>query len=194
MPIRGKSLSEVSRLFVNHLNTFLHSTITQTPLSLELLPDQGVANIRFRSGVQSSTAALRTRYGPMALYIGQLCDSVVGDDRLHTLRTTSYRYALVPTGHGQPLLRWEYVRFPGTTALYCRHHFQGPIRLDIAGPDGTPAMLNDWHLPTGWVLMEEVLRFCIVDLAVTPLSDNWDVVLRESYEHSTMDLFSRGES
>jgi hypothetical protein len=194
MPIRGRSLGEVSRFFVDHLNTLLHATITQTPLSLELRRDRNVANVRFRSGVQSSTAALKTRYGPMGLYIGQLCDSVVGDDRLHTLRTTSYRYALVPTGHGQPLLRWEYVRFPGTTALHCRHHFQGPIRLDIADSDGTPAMLNDWHLPTGWVTVEEVLRFCIVDLAVTPLSDDWDAILQESYVRFKTEFTSLGEA
>jgi hypothetical protein len=138
MPIRGKSLGEVSRLFVDHLYTVLHTTITQTPLSLEVLPDRGVANIRFRSGVQSTTAALKTRYGPMGLYIGQLCDSVVGGDRLHTLRTTRYRYALVPAGHGQPFLRWEHVRFPGTTALYCRHHVHARSDSTLPIPTACP--------------------------------------------------------
>ena len=63
--------------------------ITQNPLSLELGRDIGLANIRFRHGIQSSTALLQTRYGAMGLYIGQLCDSVVGDDGLHSLRTVN---------------------------------------------------------------------------------------------------------
>jgi hypothetical protein len=54
-----------------------------------------------------------------------------------------------------------------------------------------PAMLSDWHFPTGWVTMEEVLRFCIVALAVTPLSEDRDAVLRESYEHFRTELASQ---
>lgn len=185
MPIRGKSLGEASRFFVDHVNTLLHTTITQTPLSLELGRDMGMANIRFRSGVQASTALLQTRYGLYGLtglYIGHLCDSVVGNDGLHSLRTVSYRYALIPDGHREPLMRWEYVRFPDD-ALYCRHHSQGPIQLGIADRGGASAMLNDWHLPTGWVSIEEVVRFCIVDLDVKPISDDWSAILHNSNTH-----------
>jgi hypothetical protein len=41
--------------------------------------------------------------------------------------------------------------------------------------------MNNLHLPTGFVALEEVLRFCIVDLGVNPLSDEWNGVLEESY-------------
>jgi len=41
-------------------------------------------------------------------------------------------------------------------------------------------LLNDLHLPTGWVRLEEVLRFCIVDLGVRPLSPRWHEALVES--------------
>jgi hypothetical protein len=53
------------------------------------------------------------------------------------------------------------------------------VNLPLLGP---AVSLNDLHLPTGYVAFEEVLRFCIVDLGVHPLSDGWDGVLRESYE------------
>jgi hypothetical protein len=33
---------------------------------------------------------------------------------------------------------------------------------------------NDWHLPTGWVPIEEIIRFCIVDLGVPPLDTSVD--------------------
>jgi hypothetical protein len=36
------------------------------------------------------------------------------------------------------------------------------------------------HVPTGWVTIEEVIRFLIQELHVTPLSQNWDAILRES--------------
>lgn len=187
MPIRGRSLGETTRSFVDHLNRVLHTTVSQASLTLE-----GVANVSFRSGARPVTPQLRTRYGPMAFYVGQLCDSVVGQDRLHTLRTVSYRYALTAVGNAEPLLRWEYVKFPAESKLYCRHHFQGPIHLDL-GRSGGQVVLNDWHLPAGWVALEEVIRFCIVDLGVTPLSEEWDAILRESYERFKTEFAPLGE-
>jgi len=53
--------------------------------------------------------------------------------------------------------------------------------------------LNDLHLPTGFVTVEEVLRFCIVDLAVKPLSDEWDATLMDSYEKFKGDFAPRGQ-
>jgi hypothetical protein len=41
--------------------------------------------------------------------------------------------------------------------------------------------LNDVHLPTGYVTFEDVIRFCVVDLEVAPLAQNWHRVLRESH-------------
>ena len=39
----------------------------------------------------------------MGLYVGQLCDAVVDTQNIHTLRTTSDRYALLPEGYTEPL-------------------------------------------------------------------------------------------
>jgi hypothetical protein len=83
----------------------------------------------------------------------------------------------------EPLVRWEYVSGPPAAGeLWCRYHLQGAIVLGISSaPELT---LNTWHLPTGPVAIEEVVRFCIVDLGVTPLSDDWDHRLRESRENA----------
>jgi hypothetical protein len=116
----------------------------------------------------------------MALYVGRLCESVVDSQRAHTLRTTNYRYALLPDGHSEPLMRWEYVRTPADGAEYCRHHFQGPLSLGISDREGVEANLQRWHLPTGWVALEDVIRFCIVDLGVPPLTDEWSQILSDS--------------
>jgi hypothetical protein len=52
--------------------------------------------------------------------------------------------------------------------------------------------LNDLHLPTGWVPVEEVLRFCIVDLGVRPLGRDWNEVLRESEQLSRAEFATAG--
>jgi hypothetical protein len=170
-------------MHVDHITVTLHTTVTQTPLSLEI--EGSIANIRFRSHGSPGIAVLQTVYGPMELYIGQLCESFIGDDRLHTLRIRSYRYAIFRARDTQPLMRWEFVRYPGDDARYCRSHFQGPIRMGIVDRDGREGNLQSWHLPTGWVMIEEVLRFCIVDLGVTPLNDDWHRILTDSYEQSS---------
>jgi hypothetical protein len=90
-----------------------------------------------------------------------------------------YRYALSHPGAREPLVRWEYVRAPPAGNLWCRHHLQGPLALVI---QGHRVRLKDLHLPTGYVPFEDVLRFCIVDLGVRALSEDWDRVLRESYD------------
>lgn len=113
----------------------------------------------------------------MGLYIGQLCDSVeTKDGRQFT--TAKYRYTLTPEGTDEPLLRWEYDRV--TEGAWCRHHLQGTV--PVAFGRGASPVLNELHLPTGYVTIEEILRFCIVDLEVRPLSADWDAILTESYE------------
>jgi hypothetical protein len=193
MPIRGRSLGGASRAFTNHLNRVLAVTVSQRPLAFEIFNDAGGtgANIRYRNGSESNAALIQTTYGPVGLYIGQICDSlVVGNE--HILRTLQYRYMLIPEGHREPLLRWEYIRFPGEEEVYCRHQVQGPISLDLYDDQNNQVKLSDLHLPTGWVPVAEVLRFCLVDLGVKPLSSDWDRVLRESErlsraEFATMD-------
>lgn len=72
----------------------------------------------------------------------------------------------MPAGADDPLFRWEFVRFPSSGSFWCRNHLQGPINIGVGG---RTVNLNDWHLPTGLVPIEEIIRFCIVDLGVPPL-------------------------
>ena len=78
-------------------------------------------------------------------------------------------------------MRWEYVdRKLEPEARYPRHH----LRIhDVALPiDGSSSGidLKKTHLPTGWVTIEELLRFLISELGVTsPCGDRWDQELRD---------------
>jgi len=38
------------------------------------------------------------------------------------------------------------------------------------------------HIPTGWVTIENVIRFLITDLGIPPLIETWEEELRESEE------------
>ena len=104
------------------------------------------------------------------------------------LITVEYKYTLTlgyrdAWATAEPLLRWEYVRQPERGGLWCRHHLQGPVTLTL-GRAGD-VLLNDLHLPTGYVPIEEIIRFCLVDLEVPSLSSSgeWPRTLDESYAY-----------
>lgn len=176
MPIEGRNLQEAARRFCRYLNRLLARIITQTRL-IPITVGQDV-QIAFRQQGQVVEAPLKTAFGRLNLYIGQLCGSTV-TKRKHRLFTASYRYALTPEGVQEPIWRWEYVRkWPDDNEYWCRHHLQGDVLVNI---HGQPLSLNDIHLPTGYTSIEEVIRFCIVDLEVKPLSEAWHEILEQSY-------------
>ncbi|MDQ3549192.1 MAG: hypothetical protein M3439_10295 [Chloroflexota bacterium] len=107
----------------------------------------------------------------MELFIGQTFDTVEGQHERERLRLIEYKYTIAPVGADAPLFRWEFVRSPSSASFWCRHHLQGPIAVDVGGRS---VNLNDWHLPTGWVPIEEIIRFGIVDLGVALLDTSVD--------------------
>lgn len=188
MPITGRTLHEAAQTFCDHLNRVLSTTVTQT--RVVAFGPRGARRIQvtFRQAGQPIKAPLRTRFGQMGLYIGQVCDSVIRGG-LHELRTVKYTYTLTPEGTEEPLLRWEYVKEPGPEDRWCRHHLQGNVSLPIGRET---VSLNDLHLPTGYVTIEDILRFCIVDLGIEPPSINWHEILQESYERFRIEFAPGG--
>lgn len=181
MAIEGATLEEATRAFREHMNGLLARTVTRT--RLVTLPHHGriqaaSVQVAFRQGGRATEARLHTRYGPMHLYLGQRCESAMRGRR-HRLVTAAYRYTLRAEGKHDPLLRWEYERrWPHSGARWCRHHLQGDVPVPLG--DGSVS-LNALHTPTGYVTVEEVLRFCIVDLGVAPLAADWHEQLEASY-------------
>jgi len=189
--IEGATLEEATRDFREHLNSLLARTVTQARLVALAHRSRSRAPLfvalSFRQGGEAIEAPLRTRYGPMHLYLGQRCESVK-HGRRHRLVTAAYRYTLRAEGTPEPLLRWEYERhWPDSDARWCRHHLQGDVSLPLGGRN---VSLSALHTPTGYVTVEEVLRFCIVDLGVEPLAADWHDQLKASYARFKGDFVS----
>ncbi len=192
MPIYGKTLREVVSEFRDHLNSLLAKTITPIPLFPMYVhtevdgEEKEVVKLGFRApGGGAGSAEIQTRYGPVNLYLGQTCDAIeVEGTNLVRLRTVSYAYSIQPIEMEDQLIRWEYVRFPGQHSYWNQHHVQGQISFGITDDRDTryPVNFNDWHLPTGWVSIESVIRFCLHDLeARTQLEqEQWHRELVES--------------
>ncbi len=185
-PIEGKSLEAVSRRFSDQLNRLLAKTISQHRLVALAIPKRGV-NIAFRQSGIVETAKLKTRFGEMELFIGLLCDAAEVERKLRRLFIAEYKYTLTLKGSTEPLWRWEYVRrWPRETDRWCRHHVQGAIPVSIGRQS---ISLNDLHLLTGYVTLEEIIRFCLVDLKVKPLSSDWHEILQKSYQQFKRELY-----
>ncbi len=184
MPIEGATVYEASKAFSDHLNRLLNTTLTHMRLQAVGRDESVRVAISFREQGKPTEAPLNTKYGPMTLFIGQLCEGVTVGNGRQRLTTVTYQYTLTLGERGQqyppePFLRWEYIRTPEKGGLWCRHHLQGTPLIPF-GRSG-PLPLNDFHLPTGYVPIEEIIRFCIVDLEVRALSANWSDILHRSY-------------
>lgn len=186
MPIIGRSLWDAAQQFSDHVNSILFRTLTQSRVQVVGTRRSPLVELAFRHGGAVARALLHTKVGQVWLSFGQTCDATTPRRDVYQLHTVKYKYALTPDGTEEPMLRWEYVRDTGGSA-WCRHHLQGPVLVHVSEHHGH-LNLNDHHLPTGYVPFEEVLRFCIVDLGVQPLTGDWDAVLRESYDRFRAEL------
>jgi hypothetical protein len=188
VPIEGATLTEAVDTFRTHLNGVLSQTLTLQPLTLFKVRTNVGVGFRDPHG-RPTSAVLTTNLGLMHLALSQVCTSSRTPEGQHRLHTIKYRYALTGGDARAPFVRWEYVKRPGA-GRWCRHHVQGPMHLTVGDAPGL--LLDDLHLPTGFVTIEEILRFCIVDLGVEPISRRWHEVLEESYERFKADFAPRG--
>jgi len=178
--LTGKSLGDAAALFTQHLNSVLARTITQAPIVLIAFDDRPHAMLSFRRDGGPVGVQLKSDYGPLELWVGQVCGAEEDSNGKSRLYTSEYKYTITTADNHEPLLRWEYKKTrPTADAMWCRHHLQGRVDLTLSS---STIKLNEWHLPTGYVPLEEVIRFCIVDLGVKPWSSDWDGVLTESYQ------------
>lgn len=174
----GRSLREASGNLADHLNRTLNRTLTHRHLIAVIERELDITTIQFRQAGRAVPVQLNSQYDPIDLEITLRCTPDAIDSQRVMLRATSYRYALQPEGHREPMFRWEFVSEPeGDDAFWARHHLQGPAPINVGSQY---VSLNDLHVPTGSVPIEEVIRLCINDLGVTPLSDDWDAILTES--------------
>lgn len=175
MPITGRTARECFETFGKHMSGLVAATVTTQPLMV--LHEHERTTLSFRAGSRVATP-IDTRHGQLYFYLGQALEAVE-ENRLFRLKTRAYWYRLQhsPEAKSKAVIRWEY---DSTTATHrhARHHAQ----LDATVTLGDSALeFNKAHLPTGWVTIEEVIRFLIVDLGMQPLCGaGWPNVLAES--------------
>jgi hypothetical protein len=166
MPIIERTPDRCFDRFRDHINELIAATLS---------PDRHVHCVRsgdrrtlaFREG-EPTTIPIKTKVGTLHFYLGQSLETVKEGRRQYRLRTCEYWYRLQEKpGLSEPaFLRWEYdASLSPKEPKSCRNHLHVAAPLQIASG---PGKIESLHIPTGWVLIEEVLRFLIVELGVQP--------------------------
>jgi hypothetical protein len=133
------------------------------------------ATIEFRG--DGAARAVEIGKSGFFLFINQSVKVTKEARRRYRLRTLTYSYRIADGPAREDwLFRWEYVNHDTEQgkSLHPRHHCHLPV--------DHRCLTTKTHIPTGWVLLEEVIRFLIHELDVDPLNENWDGILQESEE------------
>lgn len=176
MPIVERTPRDCFNVFVAHMRGLVASTITSR-YPLAELPSGHRMTLSFREE-RPIAVPIDTKYGRLHFYLGQSLEAVE-DPEGYRLRTRQYWYRIQMDAdfRSRAALRWEYDSMTSVDH-HARHHAQlstavqlGEARLD----------LNKAHLPTGWVTIEEIIRFLIVDLEMQPpCGSAWPNIVGES--------------
>ena len=178
VPILGRTPQECFDVFSEHVSQLVAATISDRHPIIPLQTEKQLLSLSFREQTAIAVPIETRDHGRLHFYLGQLLEAVDARDGYRlTTKQYWYRLQLEPELTAKAVLRWEY---DSTTERdrHARHHTQIATSVDLGG---TPLDFNKAHLPTGWVTFEEVIRFLIHDLGITPpCGADWPVKLEES--------------
>jgi hypothetical protein len=171
--LTGRTPDEAFEFFRQHIATLLNRTITDGRVSCRQIRGTNDANLRFAQG--GDPVAVPLFGNRLFLYLAQYLTAEREPDKTWRLRTLQYAYRIQdgPSDRDACFFRFEYVNPRIRQMEQPRHHLHIPATL----PCGN---LEDLHIPTGWVAIEELIRFLITELGVRPRVSDWNAKLIES--------------
>jgi hypothetical protein len=185
VPIEGRTPNACFTRFRDHVAQLVAQTLTQR-IQLRAIEVEGgptLAHLGFRQGGNWVGIPLDTNYERLYFVLYQVVEardtSKTGNAR-YRLHTLEYGYYIQETADQRraALFRWEYASDPPME--HPHQHVQ--IRTTLASSAlQHPINLDKVHVPTGWVTIEQVIRFLIADLGVQPPrgADKWEQILHE---------------
>lgn len=194
MPICGRTPKECFDTFEKHIGPLILGILGRVAyVSFERVKgDEAKRTMRVKGAQGADWVRLDSAsYGEVYLYLAQdLVAKRCGEGKAFQLKTRQYWYWIYerePGPEDEALFRWENAPLAGKK--HCKYHFhvgkifkgdkQEAIDLDR---NGAKTSLTRLHIPTGYVLIEYVLRFLMSDLGVKPAcgEDSWEEVLSDS--------------
>ncbi|PYU23483.1 MAG: hypothetical protein DMG32_16090 [Acidobacteria bacterium] len=184
----GDAPQQIFREFCEHLNRLLHTTITDANLRLLAAEHRHRGFLEFRQGEHGEIRCARVG-GSYYLFLAQTLEAeekMVEGSKKYRLRTLRYAYRVTegPTLDSRWLFRWEYESPKIKPHLYPRHHIHVNTGVNCFS-DRFTLNCSELHVPSGWIAIEEVIRFLIHELRLEPKRPDWDQLLLDSEERFT---------
>ncbi|MDP9471178.1 MAG: hypothetical protein M3Q71_11005 [Chloroflexota bacterium] len=106
----------------------------------------------------------------------------------YKVSTTSYDYSILDEDEHE-LLAWQWDPRGKGTKPFPHLHIGAGVGAVHLGEMVEPLPVDKMHIPTGRVLVEDVIRSIIEEMGVEPLRSDWDTILRDNTE-----AFRRGRT
>lgn len=199
MPIEGRQPKDCFNEFREHMSKLL-AAILGAQHVVRLREEGSPCKAALRLGGDSDVAVkLKAGGGSFYLSLMQSLEARKSNNG-YELKTLKYRYAIYaskPDDLTDAIFRWDYSAQP-LPNRQCRRHFQIGKVFEKNGKPAAVTLpfnqeyldLNKLHTPTGFVLVEYVLRFLVTELQLKPANDEWEERLDES-EARYREEFSR---
>lgn len=181
MSLSARSPREAFHVFQNHANNILNKVLTRYRLEFFVrtaAQDRAILAFFDRRRVM---CAVSLHPSPWYLHLG-LELKAVPEEKGYDLQMLKYAYRIqrTPSLQDEAEVRFEYVsQEVDPEARWCRHHVQFHGDYHDVREGFSP---QKFHIPTGGVTIEDVIRFLVTDLGVPALIETWDEELRKSAE------------
>jgi hypothetical protein len=181
--IRGRTPGECFGQFTDYLNPLLQATLSKKA-QVRVVAVEGKLTALLE--LTEEFIKLGTKFGALYFSLAQSleCDHDPKESagRQFRLSTREYWYRLqrTPDPAGEALIRWEYMS-PRHKKYgdhrWCWRHVQLKAGVDL---DGGRLNFNKVHTPSGYVVIEDVIRFLVHDLNVKSPQADWHERLNAS--------------
>lgn len=204
MAIARRTADDCFDAFLGHVRQLVGDVLTRRYPMLCPRPPKGrrqnVRTLSFANAVHDHAVPLDTRdHGTVYLYLAQELTAKQEGGQDFVLRTQRYWYKLYgksPSLDDDAIVRWEYVRPTSRVhATPCRHHVQFGKMVEPHPLGESKFNFTRFHIPSGWVTIEEVCRFLICEFGIAPpCGDDWPRILADAESRFYSSFTNRGGS
>ena len=203
MAITGRTPDDCFAQFLGHVSKLVANMLTQRYPMQCLRPPKGRRDtnkrtLSFVSDDDNAIPLVTREHGTLYLYLAQELWTEELARNSYKLRTIRYWYKLYaqsPSVDDDAIVRWEYAKVAPVHSTSCRHHVQFGKMVTPLPLGGSVFNFEHFHMPTGWVMLEEICRFLICEFGVEPpCGDEWPRVLSEGEDAFYGGFTNRGGS
>lgn len=181
MPLVARTPRGVFHIVQDHLNRTLNKVLTHHRLEFTVRHTKQEKTLLHFQDSHKEAVAISLPSSAWRLYLSFGLHAIP-EGRDYVLHILQYAHRIQQTAliQDEAEVRFEYVsREIDPSARWCRHHVQFHRDSHSSLPDFS---LSKLHIPTGWVTIENVIRFLVSDLGIHPLTETWEEELKKSEE------------